>query len=119
MADEHEITHANGGRRSFTWFLQRIDGGGLVHELTNKMADIGAALNQAYQDFRGKPKAKIVVTITIENDKGIMNVAAKYKIEMPGAPAATAVMWTDQANNFIDEDPRQPALFPRGPRVVS
>ncbi|HWY14408.1 MAG TPA: hypothetical protein VNX86_04620 [Rhizomicrobium sp.] len=116
---EHE-TLPPGSAKSFTWFLSRIGDGSLVHELTHKMTEIGAALNQHYQDFRGKPKAEITIKIKIINDKGVMHVTGGYDIKLPGVPVAGAILWTDRNNNFTEDNPEQLRLFAagRGPRAV-
>src|SRR5579872_1365389 len=93
MSDEPEI--APGSPRSFNWFLTRIGNGSIVYELTQKLGEIGAALNQSFQDFRGKPKARLVITIDFTMDKGVVHVEAKYQAKLPAPPAADALMFTD------------------------
>ena len=107
-----------GSTRSFNWFLSRIDDGALVHELTQHLTEIGAALNQHYKDYNGKPKAKLTITIDFMNKKGLIEVEGSYDVKLPKRPKSVAIFWTDGANNFCDEDPKQMRLFPRTPRAV-
>lgn len=120
MADHDKVEAERavpGSPRSFNWFLQRIGNGSVVYELTQKLGDIGAGLAQSFQDFRGKPKARLVITIDFTMDKGVVNVEAKYTVKLPAPPAAGALMWIDAANNFTEDNPNQLNMF-RGPRAV-
>ncbi len=91
------------------------------HELTQHLHEIAAALNQHFQDFRGKPKAELSLKLVFTLEKGVTNITADKTLKLPKPPSAGAIAYIDAANNFVDDDPRQLSMgFSRsGPRAVS
>jgi hypothetical protein len=114
---KQDAAGAAGAPRSFAWFLQQVGDGSLHHELTNELRAIAEAMNEYVQEYRGIPKAKLVLTLDFKLNKQAFEISGGFKTTKPKAPAAGAVMWTDKSNNFTQQHPNQMNLF-RGPREV-
>ena len=117
MADEPEI-QAPGTRRSFSWVIQRIQGGDLHAQLTEQLNEIGNALRQYVEDYKGAPKAKLELKLDFKLDKGVVEIIGTSKLTLPKTPAAGAIMWIDREGNFTEQHPNQMTLFPAGPRAL-
>jgi hypothetical protein len=110
-----------GKAMSFSHFVATIAGGDFNHELTLDLSQIGAALNQHFQDHRGEPKAEIEIKVKFKLSKGVVQVLADKKVKLPKKPEAGALLFIGTDNQFLHEDPRQLTMgFQRsGPRPVS
>jgi hypothetical protein len=121
MDKEQEVeTPVAGKGMAFSHLVAITQNGDLNAELTRQLAEVGAALNQHYQDFRGVPKAEISVKFSFKLDKGVVQVLAEKTVKMPKPPAAGELLYIDSQNNFTRDNPQQLHMgFPRtGPRAV-
>lgn len=106
----------------FSYFLATIANGDFNAELTKAMHELGGALNQHFQDFRGAPKGEISIKLKFayEPKTGSVSVTADKTVKLPKTPEAGSLLFIDAQNNFVQDDPRQTHMgFPRtGPRPV-
>lgn len=93
---------------SFILFVQMLEGGELVDELTNQLQEINAEMNNFRQDYGGKCKAKLTLDIDfILNKDGIFEIVAKSKSKTPDRPRGRTIAWSTPENHFTPQNPRQ------------
>lgn len=121
--DETVEQKVPGKGMSFGYFLATIQSGDFNAQLSEALHQMGAEINQHFQDYRGAPKGEISVKIKFAYDPkmGVVQVLADKTVKFPKPPESGALLFIDVANNFVQDDPRQTNMgFPRtGPRVVS
>lgn len=99
--------------QAFATFLALIQHGDFHHECSTQLQELCAAMNQHVQDFGGKPKGRITISIDMKLDKGCFQIDADLAVKSPRPPAAGSIMWSTPGNNLTAEHPRQISMFDR------
>lgn len=108
MADS---TPDNGAIRSFGQFLQALQEGSLHGDLTAKLQEITATLNNVRAEEGGTPKARIAIAIEFALDKfGKMAVAADFTVKLPVPARGKTDFFTTADNHLSRRNPRQMEL---------
>lgn len=93
--------------RVFTDVLRDIQGGSLVDELTEALAEIVAHVKAT-----GK-KGEIAIKLTVKKAKGhetVMSLDADYKAKVPAFERPSTTFFATQANALVSENPEQKKL---------
>lgn len=94
------------GARPITDTLRRIGGGMYLDTVSEKMAELVAAVNAT-----GK-KGRISLTITIKKATrgGAMHVSGEVKITPPAEEAMEVMLFATEEGNLVGDDPAQQKL---------
>lgn len=100
--------------RSFATFFATLGDGDANSEASEEMHELA----QALQDESLKRNAPVKGTLTIKLDvscdpRGVVGVSWDLTRKNPKPQRVAAALWVDKKGNFVHENPRQQALFPR------
>lgn len=95
-------------RPNFLQFLSRIQNGALVDKLTVELEEIVAAQEQVNQDYGIRnSKGELEIKIKLNRKDGVYDISVESKIKKPKGPPAGEVMWANEANSLVPENPKQ------------
>lgn len=96
---------------NFLTFLGTFEGGELVMRLTTELEEVVAAMEQVDQDHGiRESKGSIDITIKLARKKGHYEVTIEHKSKKPKGPAAQEIMWANDGNSLVPENPKQQRL---------
>lgn len=110
--------------RSFAQLLGALEDGQLHTDLTTALTDAVAGIQDALRDG-AKPKAKLVLTLDLRVDKGVIEIDGDYKVTLPKAERGRSIFWATPENMLSRSNPRQADMFrdvnapPAAARTVS
>ncbi|PLX36974.1 MAG: hypothetical protein C0605_07855 [Hyphomicrobiales bacterium] len=107
MNDEQNIPAAT----TFGQFLQMLEDGELHEDLSNKLLQINETLNQHFQDYGGKPKAQLDLSIKFSLERGAFTIEPSFKTKLPEAPRGKTVAWSTKDHRFTPANPAQLNMF--------
>lgn len=90
--------------------LRAINGGEFEAEATEALRELVRRIQHAAEHNGGKPKGKIVVSLTIKQDRGIMEIEPDIKTVTPGLVRNRTIMYGTDDGRLVQNDPRQLAL---------
>lgn len=93
--------------RSFLTFLAEQQSGALVSELSKELRDITEAIEEQFDQFRGKVTGSLTINVKLTLEKGIYRVDIEYASRRPRAPAASTIMWLGRDGNLNTQNPNQ------------
>ncbi len=105
--------------RSFARFLQILEDGQLHEDLSAETQKMAETLNQHVQDFGGSPKGTLTITMDFKLKEGVFDISTKFKSKYPEQPRPRTIMWSDDGNRFVPENPRQSDMFGGGIRTIN
>lgn len=98
-------------RPSFLQFLGRFENGELVERLTRELEEIVAAMEQVDQDHGIRTsKGSMTLEIKLARKKDVYDISIDSKVKKPKGPASGEVMWANESNSLVPENPRQQKL---------
>lgn len=96
---------------NFLTFLGTFEHGELVMRLTTELEDVVAAMEQVDQDFGiRESKGSLDISIKLSRKKGHYEVTIEHKSKKPKGPAAQEIMWANEGNSLVADNPRQQKL---------
>lgn len=115
MSDEHATQAAGGVQKCTTFadFLRLLQGGALHAELSAKMPEIAAALENFAAENGGKAKGKLKLSFDFHLKKGVYEIHADYSVTLPESPRDPTIAWLTPDNFFSPQNPAQLQMFPR------
>mgnify|MGYP007083427424 CR=1 FL=1 len=96
---------------NFLQFLGTFEHGELVMRLTTALEDVVAAMEQLDQDHGiGESKGSLDIAIKLVRKNRHYTVTVEHKTKTPKGPAAQEIMWANEGNSLVAENPRQQKL---------
>lgn len=90
--------------------LHGIAQGRFVREVTEQMQALVKEMNRVAELGGGKPKGKLVLTLNLALDRGIMSVEPAIKITTPNPIRALTIMYPTADGRLTKNDTRQGML---------
>lgn len=103
MADQTEP-------RNLAELLQDISGGDFHNAATNKLTDLVATMKEVERNQGGKPKGRLTITLSLELDRGMIEIDGSVKVSEPSTVNGRTFMYGNPDGTLVKEDPRQHAL---------
>lgn len=97
-------------KEGFTATLRAIGGGSFEAEATEALRELVQRIQYVAERGGGKPKGKIVVSLTIKQDRGIMEIEPDIRVVTPGVVRNRTIMYGTPDGRLVDSDPRQTSL---------
>jgi hypothetical protein len=98
-------------RPNFLQFLGRFENGELVEKLTRELEEIVAAMEQVDQDHGLRnSKGSLTIDIRLARKKDVYEIAIDSKVKKPKGPASGEIMWANEVNSLVPENPKQQKL---------
>lgn len=94
----------------FASTLSAINGGDFEEEATEALRELVQRIQHVAERGGGKPKGKIVLTLTIKQDRGVMEIEPDLKLVTPGLVRNRTIMYGTPDGRLVDSDPRQTSL---------
>ena len=94
----------------FAETLRTINGGDFEAEATEALRELVQRIQHVAEHGGGKPKGKIVVALTIKQDRGIMEIEPDIKVVTPGLVRNRTIMYGTPDGRLVANDPRQTSL---------
>jgi hypothetical protein len=108
MSDPENLPKA----RTFSEFVAGLEYGELNQQLSEKLRDIAAFLqNHLHDTGGGKAKAKLTVTFDFVLKDGLFEIVCDHKTKLPEVARPRSVAWATPDNFFAWQDPRQLTMF--------
>lgn len=117
---DHTSEHdSQAAARTFDRFIAMLEDGDFNADLSEELKRISEELQSFQENFGGKPKAQLAITVKFTLDGAVFDIVSDFKTTLPHAKRAKSVAWAAPDGTFSPENPRQMNLFRRGPaRVV-
>lgn len=93
--------------QSFDRLIALHEDGNLNHDLSEWMREAVANVSNHYDEYRGKPSAKVSVEISITCEEGVLVVVAKPKVSMPQPPRPKRIYYATEGNALTPNNPKQ------------
>lgn len=104
---------------TFADFVRMLEHGELHDDLGNMLREVSGAMENHAAENAGKAKAKLTLTINFVLDKGIYEIEAAPKVDLPKTKRGRTVAWGTPENYFSPQDPRQLTMFREPVRDVT
>jgi hypothetical protein len=114
MPDEQE-----GQERSLAQVLKELGGGSFHREASEALATLVKEMWRVAEAAGGKPKGKLVLTLNLSLDRGIMDLDPSVKVTTPATIRARTIMYPGPDGRLSRNDFRQGALALENARDVS
>lgn len=101
---------ADANMRSFSHWLNTVDGGVLNSKLSKELENLVAALADHQQNFGGTPGGTITITLGFKLDGNMMDVASNVTVKEPKEKGGRSVYFVTPENRLTQSDPRQQKL---------
>lgn len=111
-----ERVAADGGRmpaaanNAGDW-LNMIEDGQFSADLQAGLAELALTLGDQAVVTGKRAKGKVTITVDLTNENGYFNAVAKFAIKTPELPRKPTLLWTDEHNRFMRNQPRQGGFF--------
>jgi len=106
------------GARSFAVFLQQLGDGDLNTELSEELYRLGNALQNESLARTDAVVGALTLKLKAKCDpRGVVHFTWDVKMDRPKPKRIGASVWVNKAGNFVHDNPRQAALFPREVKV--
>ena len=109
--------HVPGACNTMGEFIRSLEDGQFDADCYEQVKDLSAALAEHAWRNGGKAKGKAVVTLDFNQDGGITEIKASFKVTKPEDRRPKSVMWRTEDNRFTRTQPNQQQPF--GIRDVS
>ena len=103
MPDNFEI-------HNFSQLIAQHEDGALNADLSNKLRDIIASLNQQFIDHGGKPTASLTVKLGFKLDSHCVEVTVNATESLPKEARGKTIYWSTSGNMLTRSNPRQQEL---------
>lgn len=95
---------------NFAEFIRSISSGAFHDEATEALKTVVREIVRVAEASGGKPKGKLVLTINMQMDRGVMDVNPDVKITTPSTVRARSIMYPTRDGGLSRTDQRQLAL---------
>jgi hypothetical protein len=96
--------------QAFSGFIEGLSRGSLNDEATDQLRELVKEMTRIAETSGGKPKGKLVLTINLMLDRGIMDVDPKLTVTRPTPVRARSVMYALADGRLSKNDVRQNEL---------
>lgn len=104
------MANDDGKVRSFTALLNGLEDGGLVVDLTNKLAELNTKLAEEALNA-GEAKGSLALTLKCSCDHGgTVSIECEVKLTEPKPKRQRTVLWLDAHHELVARNPRQTLL---------
>jgi hypothetical protein len=103
---------------SFAEIISQVSHGAINDEATNELKALVAEMMRCARDVGGKPKGKIVVTLSLALEKGIFDVYGSVKAQMPAKVQPRAILYAAK-NGLLSENDQRQYAFEMPPKDVT
>lgn len=93
--------------RNFATLLATLEDGALHDEATQKYRELVTALNDQYDDQRGKPKGKITIEIELQRVKDTVELFGKVTTTTPKRARERTILYPTRDGALSPRNPRQ------------
>lgn len=93
--------------RNFATLLATLEDGALHDEATQKYRELVTALNDQYDDQRGKPKGKITIEIELQRVKDTVELFGKVTTTTPKRARERTILYPTRDGTLSPRNPRQ------------
>jgi hypothetical protein len=101
------------GPRSFSMFLQKLEDGQLLLDLSVRLFELCQRIAQIAKST-GSAQGELVLKIKIlGQEDGKVQVDADFATKEPQPKRGRTWLWFSKAGNLVAENPKQQPLFPR------
>lgn len=106
-----DVTHEEGGPRSFSVFLTKVGEGDCEQQLSQEMQTLmKAVIAQAKAQSKAVTGTLSLTLSFAGEDTGVVNVRYEIKRKEPKPRRPTSVFWIGRDGNVVDENPKQKRL---------
>lgn len=109
--------HVPGACNTLGEFIRSLEDGQFDADCYEQIKDLSAALAEHAWRNGGKSKGKATITLDFNQDGGVTEIKANFKVSKPEDRRPKSVMWRTEDNRFTRTQPNQQQLF--GIRDVS
>lgn len=109
--------HVPGACNTLGEFIRSLEDGQFDADCYEQIKDLSAALAEHAWRNGGKSKGKATITLDFNQDGGVTEIKANFKVAKPEDRRPKSVMWRTEDNRFTRTQPNQQQLF--GIRDVS
>ena len=109
--------HVPGACSTLGEFVRSLEDGQFDADCYQEIKDLSAKLQEHAWRNGGKAKGKATITLDFNQDGGITEIKASFKIAKPEDRRPKSVMWSTEDNRFTRTQPNQGQLL--GIRDVS
>lgn len=95
---------------NFSQLIGAHEDGALNADLSTKLTEAIAALNQQFIDHGGKPCASITLKINLKLDSGAIEIVAATSETLPKESRGKTIYWSTAGNLLTRKNPRQQEL---------
>ena len=102
----------------FTDFFRMLERGQLNEDMSNKLREVAAAMENHAMENGGDAKAELSLKIKFKLEKGVYDISVEPKVKLPEPKRDRTIAWVSPENFFCPQDPRQLVMFGK-PREVA
>lgn len=111
MSDQHQDKNDTYALHNFAQVIAALEDGDLNSNLTDKMRDLIAEINDVAKEKGGKAGGTISLTIAFKYDSGVIEVcAADPVLKKPKETRRKTLMWATPGNLLTQKNPKQQEL---------
>ena len=106
------------GPRSFAVFVQQLGDGDLNTELSEELYKLGNALQHESLARSDAVVGGLTLKLKAKCDpRGVVHFTWDVKMDRPKPKRVGASVWVNKQGNFVHDNPKQAALFPREVKI--